>query len=63
MFNEPERVNNTWADKISNRGYDIMHILLGKMPDDTTFDEMLQLWLISGKHISNIYRSIITGRL
>ena len=62
MFNEIEHVSNTWADKISNQGYDILHVLLGKQPLDTTFEEMIHVWLISGKYINDIYRSVPTGR-
>ena len=62
MFMEIEGMCNIRNDKIRKQEYDIMHILLRKQPVDTTFEEMLQLWLISGKYISNIYRCIVTGR-
>ena len=62
MFNEIESVNNTWRDKISNQGYDILHVLLGMQPENTTFDEMLQIWLTAGGHISKMYQSATTGR-
>ena len=63
MFNEIEMKCEVWASKISNQGFDLLHILLGKQPENISFDEMLQIWLISGTHISRIYKSVITGRL
>ena len=62
MFNEIESVNDTWREKISNQGYDILHVLLGMQPENTTFDEMLQIWLTAGGHISKMYQSATTGR-
>ena len=50
-FNEIEDACHIWKSNISNQGYDIMHILLGKQPDNTTFEEMLAVCLISGKYI------------
>ena len=62
MFNEIESVSDTWSDKISNRGYDILHILLGMQPDGISYDEMICIWLIAGSHISRMYQSAIAGR-
>ena len=63
MFSEIEDVCPIWKLSISYQGYDILHILLGKQPNNITFEEMLDVWLIAGKHISSIYRSVITGRM
>ena len=54
MFREIESTNDTWHSKVNNQGYDIMHILLGMQPDNTTFDEMIHIWLIAGSHISRM---------
>ena len=63
MFNEIESVSDTWSDKISNQGYDILHILLGMQPDGISYDEMICIWLIAGSHISRMYQSAIAGRI
>ena len=62
MFNELEMMCEVWANRIVNQGHDLLHVLLGKQPDNFTFDEMLQVWLISGNHINKIYKSVCTGR-
>ena len=62
MFKEIESVNDTWSTKISNQGYDLMHILLGMLPEGINFDEMKDIWLIAGSHISRMYLNAITGR-
>ena len=51
------------VEKVNNQGYDIMYVLLGMQPDNTTFDEMIHIWLIAGSHISRMYQSAITGRI
>ena len=62
MFNKIESVNDTWSTKISNQGYYRMHILLGMQPEGINFDEMIDMWLIAGSHISRMYLNAITGR-
>ena len=62
MFNEIETVNDTWRDKIRNQEYDVMHVLLGMQPENTTFDEMLHIWLTAGSRISKMYQSATIGR-
>ena len=44
MFNELELMCDIWANKRSNQGHDLLHILLGKQPENITFDEMFQVW-------------------
>ena len=63
MFREIESTNDTWSSKINNQGYDAMHVLLGMQPDNTTFNEIIHIWLIAGSHISRMYQSAITGTI
>ena len=62
MFNELENKCDVWNDRINDMSQYILYILLGKQPENVSFDEMLQVWLISGKYISTIYKSVVTGR-
>ena len=63
MFNELEQSSKIWANNIINQGHDILHILLGKQPDGILLEEMVNILLISGKYICDIYKSVITGRV
>ena len=62
MFNELENLGYLWKEKIMGTRPEILYILLGKHPEHVTFEEMLKVRLISGKHISNIYKSVVVGR-
>ena len=62
MFNEIDSVNDIWSTKISYQGYDLMHILLGMQPEGFTFNEMIDIWMIAGCHISRMYLGAIAGR-
>ena len=65
MFNELEDVSETCTSRISNQGHAIMHILLGKQPENITFDKMLHNSVanISGKNLQVTSTSVTTGRL
>ena len=62
LFEALERSSNLWANEIINNGHDLLHILLGKQPEGFPFDEMLNIWIIAGGYIVDIYESVITGR-
>ena len=38
---------------------DIFHIILGRQPENVPIDSMIELCIISGKHISKIYDSVL----
>ena len=47
---------DVWMNRISNQGHDLLHVLLGKQPDNITFDEMLQGTAHrQANHINKIY--------
>ena len=41
--------------------HEMFYIVPGKQPEGFEFNGMLIVWLISGKHISNIYRSVVNN--
>ena len=55
MFNELENLGPLWKDKLMGTGPEILYILLGRQPENVSFDEMLCVWQISGTHISKMY--------
>ena len=63
MFNEIEQNSEFWTNNVVNQGHDILHILLGKQPEGILFEEFVNILLISGKYICDIYKSVITGRV
>ena len=52
MYRELESLGEIWESRLSGMSQEIFHILLGKQPECFEFNEMLGVWLISGKHIS-----------
>ena len=56
MFKEIAQVSNHFGNNLVVAGKSIFLILLGR-PCPNTPDEMMErIWIISAKHISNMYR-------
>ena len=55
-------LNNEVADRVMNDPTEYFNILMGKQPDYASFDEMKQIWLMSGSVICRLYRRAISGR-
>ena len=62
MYRELESLGDMWQSRLSARSQEMFYILLGMQPEGYEVTEMLSVSLISGKYISNIYRSAVTGR-
>ena len=62
MYHEINLIEGDWMEDIMANSQEIMYILLGKHPEGRSFSQMAQIWTISGKHISAMYRSVIAGR-
>ena len=48
--------------ELTNRPAEIFLFLMGKQPDDVSFEGMFDLWTISADHISDMYKRVIMGR-
>ena len=62
MYNELESRNVTEIDHLLMRNHEVFYYLMGKHPDDVSFEIMTVVWAISARHISKIYLSAISGR-
>ena len=62
MFRKQENLGDLCQEKIMGSQPEILYILLGKHPENVTFDKLVKILFISGKHISNIYKSVVAGR-
>ena len=62
MYDEINQIDGEWVKEIVSQSQEVMYILLSKHPEEIVFSDMIRVWLISGKYISKIYRSVIIGR-
>ena len=60
MFDEIEQLNCNSISNSLRSGVDILLILLGKQPADVPIESMMDMCLISGKHITRMYDQAIT---
>ena len=60
MFDEIEQLNCNSISNSLRSGVDILLILLGKQPADVPIESMMNMCLISGKHITRMYDQAIT---
>ena len=63
MYDEIKKLNNEELDEVLSNPQEIFHVILGKHPDNASFENMIQFWLIAGAHICDMYGEIVTGRL
>ena len=62
MYGELESLNDDTINQILEEPQNIFHTLMGKQPDNTPFEAMVNFWLITGKFISGMYARAISGR-
>ena len=62
MLEEMEGVRNTEISYILSDHCNLFLYLMGKHPDNVSFDSMYIVWSISAKHISAIYKKAISNR-
>ena len=62
MFVEIRDKCNPKVIECTNRPAEIFFFLMGKQPDDVSFDGMFALWSIFTKHISDMYRRVTLER-
>ena len=56
MFDELCRTLAGQSYNVCGAGNDIFHILMGRQPNDTPVNVMIDFWLIAAKHIAAMYR-------
>ena len=59
MLTDISRLENEDIDNLMSEG-DVYSILMGKYPENIPVETMLKVWIISGKHITRMYDSVIT---
>ena len=62
LFYSIERINSEVANRVINDPPQYYNVIMGKQPEYARFDEMVEIWLISGAAISSMYTRAITGR-
>ena len=51
-------LENEDIDNLMGEG-DVYNILMGKQPENISVETMIKMWIISGKHITRMYDSVI----
>ena len=50
------------ATRIINEPAFYFHTIMGKQPENAEFQDMIEIWLLTGDHISSLYRKAVKGR-
>ena len=58
-----QQIGTELSDRIINDPLNYFHTIMGRQPDDTDFQEMIAIWLMTGDHISRLYKRTIIGRV
>ena len=62
MYRQLEELGTDAVKAVLDDPPNIFHILMGKHPDHLSFESMVEIWLISGHYISQMYSRAIVGR-
>ena len=62
MYEQFREVEGETVKNVLDNTQRLFHTLMGKQPESTSFQEMADIWLISGSHISQICTRAITGQ-
>ena len=62
MFTALGNLNNDIANRVINDPTEYFNIVMGKQPDYATCEEMIDIWLLTGFHISKLFKRAIVGR-
>ena len=62
MFTALGNLNNDIANRVINDPTEYFNIVMGKQPDYATCEEMIDIWLLTGFHISKLFKRAIFGR-
>ena len=62
LFNALRDLDNETSRRIVNEPADYFFVVMGKQPAYANVEEMVEIWLLSGYHISKMYKRAIIGR-
>ena len=57
-----EQMNSQLANRILNDSTNCFYIRMGKQPEYASFQDMVQIWLVSGDCISRLYGRALIGK-
>ena len=55
-------LNSESAEIVINDSPNYFYTVMGKQPEGTHFQEMIDIWLITGESISSMYKRTLIGR-
>ena len=62
LFASIERLGSDVATRVINDPSQYFNVIMGKQPEYSSFEDMVDIWLISGAAISSMYRKVIADR-
>ena len=62
MYQEIDSLELVELETVLNNPRELYLTLMGKHPEDIPLEIMMQLWDISSRHISNMYKRAISSR-
>ena len=62
MLNELNETNNVEIKNLLSRSDEVYLFLMGKHPEEYSFEVMYVFWTISARHITAMYKKAIAGR-
>ena len=62
LFNAISRLDSEAANRVVKEPQQYFKVTMGKQPDYASFEEMLDVWMLSGDAISRLYKGAINGR-
>ena len=51
------------ATHIVNDAANYFHNIMGRQPENVEFQDMIEIWMLTGEHISKVYRKVIRDRV
>ena len=63
LFAALSLLNSEAAIRVVQDPSNYFHVIMGKHPENADFQEMIEIWMLSGSIISKLYRSAVAGRM
>ena len=63
LQNSIQLIGTELSDRIINDPLNYFNTIMGKQPEGTDFREMITIWLMTGEHISRLYKRTVIGRV
>ena len=61
LFDALSRLNSEAAGIVVNDPPSYFHVIMGRHPENADFQEMIEIWMLSGSFISKLYLSAVAG--